>query len=302
MLAFDLMEKGKKMNQHYDFIKDYKENYILRESFNTLARNTFGIQFEDWYKLGYWTKNYIPYSIKDGDVIVSNVSVNLMEFNQCGSMKKYIQLGTVMTDKNYRSLGLNGYLMKQVIEDYKDKCNGIYLFANDSVLDYYPKFGFRKANEYQYSRKLSLTGSRGVSPFPLSDKEALEEMERIITACKPCGQMAMNNMGLQMFYLSSFMKNTVYYVEEQQAYVVAEEEAGNLVLHEVFAAGEVDVTAIAAAFGNQNQKVILGFVPDKQKNYDRELLIEEDTTLFVLGNDWEEFEEAGLCFPTLSHA
>lgn len=290
------------MNQQFDFIADYKENNILRESFNTLARNTFGIQFEDWYKLGYWTKNYIPYSMKVDDMIVTNVSVNLMEFNQSGSFKKYIQLGTVMTDKNYRGLGLNGYLMKKVIEDYKDKCDGIYLFANDSVLDYYPKFGFRKANEYQYSRKLSITGNRSVSPFPISDKKALEEMEKIITTSKPCGQMTMNNMGLHMFYLSSFMKNTVYYVEEQQAYVVAEEEEGNLVLHEIFAAGEVDITAIAAAFGNQNQKIILGFVPDKKENYDRELLIEEDTTLFVLGNGWEEFEEAGLRFPTLSHA
>ncbi len=289
------------MNQ-YDFILDYKESGILRESFNKLAANTFDIQFEDWYKLGYWTKNYIPYSMKADDKIVSNVSVNLMEFNQSGSVKKYIQLGTVMTDKNYRGLGLNGYLMKKVIEDYLDKCDGIYLFANDSVLDYYPKFGFRKANEYQYSRKLSITGNRSVSPFPISDKKALKEMEKIITTSKPCGQMAMNNMGLHMFYLSSFMKNTVYYVEEQQAYVVAEEEEGNLVLHEIFAAGEVDITAIAAAFGNQNQKVILGFVPDKKENYNRELLIEEDTTLFVLGNGWEKFEEAGLRFPTLSHA
>lgn len=290
------------MNQHYDFVADYKENNILRGSFNKLAVNTFGIQFEDWYKLGYWTKKYIPYSMKADDKIVSNVSVNLVEFNQRGSRKKYIQLGTVMTDKDYRGLGLNGYLLKKVIEDYKDKCDGIYLFANDSVLDYYPQFGFRKANEYHYSRKLSFTGSSSVSPFPLSDKKALKEMEKIIATSRPSGQMAMNNLGLYMFYLSSFMKNTVYYVEEQQAYVLAEEEEGNLILHEIFGVGEVDVMAIAAAFGNGNKKVSLGFVPEDKENYDKELLLEEDTTLFVLGNGWEEFEEAGLRFPTLSHA
>jgi len=295
------MKKGKTMSQ-YDFISDYRENDILRKSFNNLARNTFGIQFEDWYKLGYWTKNYIPYSMKVDDRIVANVSVNLMEFNQKGNIKNYIQLGTVMTDKNYRDQGLNGYLMKKVIEDYKDKCDGIYLFANDSVLEYYPKFGFYKANEYQYSKKLSITGRRSIIPFPLSDKKASEDMEKIINASKSCGQMSMNNMGLHMFYLSSFMKNTVYYVEEQQAYVVAEEEEGNLILHEIFAAREVDIMTIAAAFGDGNQKVILGFVPDNKENYDRELLLEEDTTLFVLGNGWREFEEAGLRFPTLSHA
>lgn len=290
-----------KMNQ-YDFISDYKENVTLRESFNKLASNTFGIQFEDWYKLGFWTRNYLPYSMKEGNTIIANVSVNRMEFNQNGRRKNYIQLGTVMTDKNYRGNGLNGYLMKQVIEEYKDKCDGIYLFANDSVLDYYPKFGFRTAREFLYSKKLSITGERCVIPFSLPNTKAIKEMEDIIKHSKPCGLLRMNNPELYMFYLSSFMKNSVYYVEEQKAYVVAEEEEGNLYLNEIFAAGEVDIMEIATAFGADNQKVVLGFTPEKKEDYDREVLKEEDTTLFVLGNGWEEFEEAGLRFPSLSHA
>jgi hypothetical protein len=46
-----------------DVIKDYKHNEKLRNSFNQLAINTFGIEFETWYKHGFWTEKYIHYSI-----------------------------------------------------------------------------------------------------------------------------------------------------------------------------------------------------------------------------------------------
>ncbi len=29
-------------------------------------------------------------------------------------------------------------------------------FANDSVLDFYPKFGFKEAKEYQYSKDVTI--------------------------------------------------------------------------------------------------------------------------------------------------
>lgn len=42
------------------FVKDYKDNEYLRNSFNQLASNTFGIEFESWYQHGYWTEKYQP--------------------------------------------------------------------------------------------------------------------------------------------------------------------------------------------------------------------------------------------------
>ncbi|SDP85505.1 hypothetical protein [Clostridium gasigenes] len=39
--------------KQYRYIPDYKNNRILRTSFNNLARKTFGIDFEQWYKDGY---------------------------------------------------------------------------------------------------------------------------------------------------------------------------------------------------------------------------------------------------------
>lgn len=36
-------------------IKNYRDNKELRQSFNELARQTFDIDFEDWYQNGFWS-------------------------------------------------------------------------------------------------------------------------------------------------------------------------------------------------------------------------------------------------------
>lgn len=142
------MEWVKIGKDYYVFAKGYKDDNKLRESFNELTQNTYGFDFEEWYKSGYWNDKYIPYSIIDKDRVVANVSVNTVYFNILGQEKLCIQIGTVMTDTEYRGRGLSRFLLERVIKEWKDKCEMIYLFANDSVLDFYPKFGFEKEQEY----------------------------------------------------------------------------------------------------------------------------------------------------------
>lgn len=124
----------------YKFIKQLKNNSILRSSFFELAKNTFGLSFENWYEQGFWTDKYIPYSIIDGDKVISNASVNVMDMIYGGSLKRFIQIGTVMTEPEYRNRGLCSFLIKEILSDWCGKCEYIYLFANSTVLDFYPKF------------------------------------------------------------------------------------------------------------------------------------------------------------------
>nr|WP_307897013.1 GNAT family N-acetyltransferase [Clostridium botulinum] len=138
-------------DKKYSCACNYRDDSILRNSFNTLTEKTYGFNFKQWYEDGYWGDKYIPYSLLDGDNVVSNVSVNIIDFLILGEEKRYVQIGTVMTDEEYRGQGLCRTLMERVIKEWEDKCDLIYLFANDSVLDFYPKFGFDKCDEYQYA-------------------------------------------------------------------------------------------------------------------------------------------------------
>lgn len=105
----------------YTYSTNVKNNDILRKSFNELTEKTFYFNFESWFHNGFWGNDYIPCSLIDGEKVVANVSVNLMDFQLDGIKKHYIQIGTVMTDEAYRGQGLNRYLMEKVITEYKEK-------------------------------------------------------------------------------------------------------------------------------------------------------------------------------------
>ena len=138
----------------YKLVENYKDDEKLVKSFNELTEKTFGFNFIEWQNNGFWTEKYIPYSLVNNNQIIANVSVNLMDFMLDGVKKHYIQLGTVMTDENYRRQGLCRYLMEHVIKEYQHKVDGIYLFGNDSVIHFYPKFCFVESKEYQYIKSI----------------------------------------------------------------------------------------------------------------------------------------------------
>lgn len=296
--------------EQFEVRKSYRHDEALRKSFNELANDTFSLDFEDWYQNGYWTDKYNPYSIIIENKVVANVSINKMEFAYDGKSKKYLQLGTVMTDKKYRNRGLIRIIMQEIEKDYYDIVDGIYLFANDSVLEFYPKFGYRKGVEYQCSKVISnksneVARARGkrVRKIQMNNKEDWSLLEKEIEKSINNSAFEMiNNKELIMFYVTQYMQSNVYYVEGECAYVIAEINEDVLFLHNIFSEKAVNVDTIIEAFGDAIDKVVLGFKPLINEGYQVERLCKEDTTLFLRGKGFEMFEQKECIFPTLSHA
>jgi len=136
----------------FTFVADYKDEAVIRAGLNRLTRQTYGFDFESWYQDGYWGNSYIPYSLLDGDTLAANVSVSDLEFDYGGEKRRYDQIGTVMTDPVYRNRGLCRFLIERVLDKWEGQSDLIYLFANDRVRDFYPKFAFRCAIEYRFSK------------------------------------------------------------------------------------------------------------------------------------------------------
>jgi len=291
------------MKNQYAFQKNYKDNSILRTSFNELTTKVYKLSFEDWYQNGYWSENYIPYSIIDEESVIANVSVNTIDFNCDGRTKHYIQLGTVMTEESYRNQGLSRSLMEQIIKEYEDQTDGIYLFANDSVLDFYPKFGFKKSKKYQYSKIVQNIDKMSAIRVPMESEYDWKKLENAIKSSVCNGSFEMvNNPGLIMFYVTKFMRDCVYYIKNEDAYVIAEIEKERLLIHNVFSKKIVDLNAVIEKFGCDIKKVTFGFTPMDADGYILSELHEKNTTLFVRGKEFDDFENNGKMFPTLSHA
>lgn len=287
----------------YKIVKNYRDNEALRQSFNELAGKTFGLNFEDWYQNGFWTDNYNPYSVVIDGRVVANVSVNRTDMLIDGEVKHFLQLGTVMTEEAYRNQGLSRKIMEQIEADYKGKVDGYYLFGNDSVLEFYPRFGFRKAKEYQYSKKVLNTGTAQVKKAIMDNPESWKQLESVMNRNVFRGRFDMvNNNELIMFYVTQFMQENVYYHEVTDTYVIAEAEEGSLFIHNVFSAALKSLDEVIALFGEDIKEVTLGFVPMETEGYTVAEYHEEDCTFFVKGEALNVVEMEMLRIPTLSHA
>ena len=282
--------------------KNYRDNESLRNSFNELAGKVFGgLNFEDWYRNGFWNDNYIPYSIVIDGKVVSNVSVNACNMNYDGRIVKLIQIGTVMTDPDYRGRGYARMLMEKIIEDYENKVDGIYLFANDSVVDFYPKFGFRKSREYQFSKAVKIDTERTAQLVPMAEKSDWDNMVQILNQTEQNAKVYMvSNSGLYMFYLSQFMQENTFYIADCDSYAIAEIEGDTLILHAVIGSGAID--RVISAFGKEIKKVILAFTPNDSTGYDKSEVIEEDTHLFVRGKFFDDTNDDEFMFQAITHA
>lgn len=297
--SFDINGKS------YAFATGYKDHNALRGSLNALTRKTFGFDFEQWYLDGYWKKRYVPYSLSDNGTIIANVSVNIMDFLIEGETMRYIQLGTVMTDEAYRGQGLSRALLEKALSDWEDKCDLTYLFANDSVVDFYPKFGFTRADEYQCSKALDKSWqSTKARKLDMSSKTDRTLLENTIANTVPFSKVSMlNNTSLVLFYCTSFMKDDVYYIDKYDAAAIARYEEDTLLLLDIFCTHSIPVDDIINVLAKeQTRRVVLGFTPLDGTSFETNLLHEENTTLFIKTKKENIFEAKRYMFPALSHA
>ncbi|WP_455799881.1 GNAT family N-acetyltransferase [Clostridium butyricum] len=262
------------------------------------------MDFEGWYQNVFWEEDYIPYALIDGDTVVSNISVNIMHINYRNEEKLFVQLGTVMNDERYRNHGLSRWLIEKILDEWKEMCDAFYLYANDNVLNFYPKFGFVKQQEYQASKMVTPMKAeiRKLDMNSRNDRKLLHDKYNL---SNPFSDLKMvNNNGLIMFYCSQFMKENVYYIHQYDLVVVAEYHADNLICYDVFGNTDVALHEILSVMAKEDTKVsILGFTPkDKCAFTFREVNV-ENLTIFWLSEKENIFSNNNrVMFLLLSHA
>ena len=229
------------------FEKGYKENEALRGSFNELALHTFGIEFETWYRHGYWTDKYQPYSFIHQGKVIANVSVNLLNLVIEGESKRAIQIGTVMTHPDYRNQGLSRKLMEIVLEDF-NYVDLVYLFANKTVLDFYPKFGFKAMDEIQFSTNYNFKPTN-LSRIRKLDGTNPEDLSFIYTIASNRKNVSstfgtIGSEELLLFYSIMVFSHDLYYFEEEKVLVIFQKEDDTIHLYDIVSTEEVDIQLI----------------------------------------------------------
>ncbi|CAM4090100.1 GNAT family N-acetyltransferase [Mesobacillus thioparans] len=266
-------------------VSNYRENNELRKSFIQLAADIFGLDFTNWHEKGYWGERYIPYSFADGGRVVANVSVNELDLILNRESRKALQIGTVMTHPDYRNKGLSAKLMNHVLAEYEGKYDYMYLFANDSVLDFYPKFGFERVEEYQYSTRVpSDTGRAGLRKLEVPAD--LKQIEKVVYGRVPVSQSfaTANSGGITMYHILNVFPDHLHYSEEENAIVIFTEENSQVQLYDVISTSPVNITNLLP-----EGEVVFHYTPDYKGLKVHSVPFKREGTLFVKSGVGREF-------------
>ncbi|HEM2214005.1 TPA: GNAT family N-acetyltransferase [Listeria monocytogenes] len=290
---------------NYEMISDYKDNKMYRDSFNKLAESTFDINFEEWFRSGFWNDKYVCYSYIDNNEVISNVSINKMNLIYQGENYSALQIGTVMTHPNYRGQGLAKNLLNHVIAKYEDQYDFLYLFANDTVLDFYPKFGFERIEESSFTvdacnLKKKASKLKKLNP---DNKTDFQLISRIVSKRAPLSNIldVKEIEDLLMFYVLIALKNELYYLEELDVIVLMEQEGTDLYVLDILSTKKLDVVEVLSYLSTKKIETIhLLFTPEKSKYIDAAYIIETEDMLFVRPNVLTS--ENYFLFPATSHA
>jgi len=119
----------------------------LHAALDDLLQETFGFTLAGWRALGHWTADYTCWALVEEGRALANAGVYRMEMRVSGETQAWMQIGAVATRRARRGEGLSRRILDEILARHPN--TPFFLFANDSVVDFYPRFGFRRLPDHQ---------------------------------------------------------------------------------------------------------------------------------------------------------
>lgn len=280
----------------YKLFKEIRKDDEKRLSFNKLAINIFGIDFEYWNKKGGWNDNYITYGYYINNRCISNASFNPMELIIDGETVKAIQIGTVMTDPEYRGQGLAKELINIIINDNKDKCELFFLYANPKAYSLYKGCGFSHRLENSYI--VDVTDYKKIETPLNRSILSIEKFINIKKSSIPISEKlsAIDDIHVAYFYYYLGFDQMIYKVKPD-VYVVYKIEKDVLSLYAVYSKDKQKLENIIKKITPAGINMIkLLFTPNEKI---KGLIVEEDNIDCMMKNNPQSIP-LGYKFPLIS--
>lgn len=225
---------------------------------NNLLKEIF-LDFQFWYDLDLWDENYESYSIIENGELISNICVfkTKLLFNQkqCNALS----IGAVATKNEHRGRGLSRVLMEHIIKKY----DGVpmYLSANDEVVDFYPKFGFKQISEKLPVCYLEINNDYEPVKLQYNDPKVLNYIYNRINYSNKLD--CLNTKSINIFHLYwGYLKDCIYEIPELETMVVAEQNESTLKIIGVFSLRNICFSDLAEYLPfNKVTRIEFGFMP-----------------------------------------
>ncbi len=244
------------------------------------------ISFRDWYALGGWDAGYRAFAIADGDEIVANASLQRMTVLLSGRELTGWQLGAVGVLPEFRGQGLQNRIMERLLR-IPGKDDLVYLFANDTVLEFYPRFGFERAVEYLYGIDVDVepVADERLRRLSLTSPADRQHVRRIAATALPVTHEfgARDYGGVLLWYWTNFYQECFYYDEPDDVVIVAVQHEDRLEICDVVADHPVDLPGYLPRIAARTvRSVEFGFTPEIVWPAARVIREYAESPLFVL--------------------
>jgi predicted N-acetyltransferase YhbS len=257
--------------------------------------------FRRWYRLGGWNEDYVAFSIADGTDIVASASLQRMNIVLRGEWLTGWQLGAVGVVPQWRGRGLQRRIMQRLLGSVDEK-DIVFLFANDTVLDFYPLFGFRRVIESVFAAEYDVEpASEPLRALSIDRADDLALLARVAAAAAPTTRefAARSYGGVLLWYWANFYDGCFYYCEAEDAIIVAELDGATLRICDVLARTPFDLRSyLPRVVKHAAQRVEFGFTPDVWWPDARVIADYMESPLFVRGA--HRLPEAPFKFPMLA--
>jgi predicted N-acetyltransferase YhbS len=214
------------------------------EAFHDYVARIFpGVSFRRWAESGGWQDDYRVFALLEADRIVAGASLTRMNVVLQGQALRGWQLGAVGTDPGYRGRGLQARLMQHVLAQ-ANAADLVFLFANEQVSSFYPRFGFRRERESIFTAphrtQPAGTPLRVLAPDDGADRALLA---RIAGTAEPATKRfgAHGYGSIVLWYLCNFHRDHVRYLPEHDALIVVEQAGSTLLVYDVLARAPFDL-------------------------------------------------------------
>ena len=218
------------------------------DRFFAFVESAFGAghNFRRWTERGGWHPSYEVFAIERDGQLLSTAGRERMRLVIDGEEHNGYQLGAVASHADHRNQGLSRRLLTWLLSEDEAPMRPVILFANQRVLDFYPRFGFTRILQRRFASTAEIEPAARLAPT--LDLDAPDDRERLADLCRraraPDTAFSARDYYPTLLWHLTYKPRPVFRLDEVGAALVASVEADRLVLHDVIATRPFDLRQV----------------------------------------------------------
>ncbi|ABF87319.1 acetyltransferase, GNAT family [Myxococcus xanthus DK 1622] len=220
--------------------------------------------FRRWTQWGEWNDDYRTFAVVDDGRVLANASVMRMRLLLEGREVTGYQLGAVGSLPSERGRGLARAVMNAALAHCGDA--PVLLFANKSVLEFYPRFGFEPRRQTLFSAShVARPGETAAPQLDVAEADVRARLRMLSDEGLPVTERfgARGTAAIASWYAANGFARPLRALSDD-AWVFTEVEGETLFIDDIFARAPFDLrAALPRLIDRPISSIQFGFTPER---------------------------------------